>query len=65
MVSEKGKGKDIMSDKDYEKILNDIYGNINICGYEWPAGYVFKEIDPIAFEIGKGEYESEVENEIK
>lgn len=54
-----------MSDKDYEKILNDIYGNINICGYEWPAGYVFKEIDPIAFEIGKGEYESEVENEIK
>lgn len=38
---------------DYEDtlddVLNDIYGEIEICGYTYNSAYALKELDPIAY----------------
>ncbi len=39
-------------EEDFIESLNDIYGMINICGYEYEAGRILREIDPIAFQCG-------------
>jgi len=41
----------------YEDTLNDIYGDVSICGQERPSGTVLKEIDPIAFNCGMSDNE--------
>lgn len=34
---------------EFEQILNDIYPEVDIAGYTYPAGYALRQIDPIAF----------------
>lgn len=36
----------------YEDWLTDCYGSISVCGYEYDAGSVFRELDPTAFRCG-------------
>lgn len=48
-----------VDDEEYEEFLNELYGDIDVCGLPYPAGHVLHEIDPIAFRCGKVEYESE------
>ena len=33
----------------FEEMLNEIYGEVEICGYSYSAGYALKELDPIAY----------------
>jgi hypothetical protein len=59
LVREHGKQLDDTDDA-YEEMLDEIYGDrngtINICGMQYSPGRALKEIDPVAFRIGKSEY---------
>lgn len=47
-----------MSDDEYQEFLTEIYGQVDVCGYKYNAGYVLKELDPTAFRCGKSDEES-------
>ena len=34
----------------YDDFLDEIYGQVNIAGYEYSTAYALKEIDPVAYE---------------
>ena len=36
----------------YHEMINEVYGELNICGYTYETARVFKEIDPIAYRCG-------------
>lgn len=46
-----------MTDEQYEEALNEMYGEVSICGMTFNAGHALKELDPIAFNCGKADYE--------
>jgi len=41
-----------IEDDEYEEMLNELYGTVTVCGMEYDAGTVLKEVDPIAFRCG-------------
>jgi len=44
----------------YESELNEIYGDVSVCGYDRPSGAVLREVDPIAFRCGLSDNEDRV-----
>ena len=42
----------------YQDMLDDVYGDIDICGYEYPASAVLQDVDPIAYRCGFADYTS-------
>lgn len=40
----------------YRDSLNDCYGTVSICGYEYEAGRALEDIDPVAFRCGFSDY---------
>ena len=38
-----------IDEKEFEDQLNEIYGEVEICGMKFDSGYVLKELDPTAF----------------
>lgn len=55
---------DIGTDE-YIDILNDIYGDVTICGYTYGHGNALQAIDPVAFRCGLGDYESEIQAQLE
>lgn len=49
----------------YQDMLNDAYGEVNICGMLYGAGDALEALDPIAFRCGLGDYESEIQSELE
>ena len=49
-----------ISEREFENYLDDIYGDVDICGMKYSAGRALKELDPIAFNCAKSDYESEL-----
>jgi hypothetical protein len=47
----------------YNEMLDDVYGTVNIAGYEYDTSKALKEIDPIAYRVGMNDYESQLEQE--
>jgi len=47
----------------FEEYLDEIYGNVSICGYEYPAGQALREVDPIAFRVCFADEECDCEDE--
>ena len=47
----------------YEENLNEIYGNILVCGFSHPSGTLLKEIDPTAFRVGMADEECTCEED--
>ena len=43
------------SEDDYEELLNEIEPTVKIGNLEYEPGRVLKEVDPIAFDIGRSE----------
>ena len=41
-----------LDDDTFEEQLNEVYGNVDICGYSFPAGQALRELDPTAFDCG-------------
>lgn len=48
-----------MDEKDYEDYLNEVYGDVDICGLFYPAGSALRDVDPAAFDIGYADWEAE------
>ena len=46
------------SDDEYDEMLDDVYGDVEICGMNYSSSQALKELDPIAYRCGKGDYES-------
>lgn len=49
--------KKVLDDKEFIDILNDIYPDVNICGFEMCQGNILYECDNIAFREAKNNYE--------
>lgn len=49
-----------LTERDHEQIfselLDDIYGEVSICGLSYSAAYAFRECDPVAFQCGLHDY---------
>lgn len=43
------------TDDEWIEYLDEIYPEVNVCGYYYSSGYLLKLIDPIAFDIGKSD----------
>ena len=41
-----------ITEEEYEDYVTEVYGDIDVCGYSYPAGQVLREIDPTAFRCG-------------
>ncbi len=44
----------------YDDMLDELFPMTNISGVDYPYSYVLKGIDPIAYEVGMSDYESEL-----
>lgn len=47
-------------ENDYKEYLNEVYGDIDVCGLQYPAGQVLYEFDPVAFDVGFANWLSEL-----
>lgn len=47
----------------YDNMLNDVYGTVNIAGYEYDTSQALKLIDEIAYNVGMSDYESSIEED--
>jgi hypothetical protein len=39
------------TDREFENLLNEREGDVDICGMKYPAGTALREIDPTAFDV--------------
>lgn len=46
-------------DEIYAELLDEIYGEVSICGLTYSAGYALRECDPVAFRCGLHDYLAE------
>lgn len=42
----------------YDEMLDEIYGEIEICGIEYSASVALYRVDEIAYRVGMNDYES-------
>lgn len=54
-----------ISKDEYMEMLDDVYGDVTICGMTYSAGTALEALDPVAFRIGLGDYESEIQAELE
>lgn len=40
----------------YDDTLDDVYGDVSIAGMTYSTSYALKEIDPIAYRVGKSDW---------
>ncbi len=43
---------------EYETMLDECYGDIEICGHTYSASHALKMVDPTAYDCGKSDYDS-------
>ena len=48
-------------EEQYVDTLDDVFGVVNIAGYEYATSHALKRVDPIAFRCGFSDYLSEFE----
>jgi vacuolar-type H+-ATPase subunit D/Vma8 len=51
-----------VSDDTYSDFLDEIYGEIDICGYKYYASYALQKLDPIAYDCGFSDYCDSLDN---
>ena len=52
---------DYIDESDYDEMLDDCYGEIEICGMSYLASYALKEVDPTAYRCGYNDYVNSIE----
>lgn len=58
-------GEVSLSNSEYIDYLDEIYGDVEVCGYTYGAGSLLESQDPVAFRCGKSDYESEIQSELE
>ena len=51
-----------VSDDTYADFLDDIYGQVDICGYKYYASYALSQLDEIAYDCGFSDYCNSLQN---
>lgn len=46
------------SDDEYDQMLDDVYGDVEICGMTYSSSRALKLLDPVAYSCGKADFES-------
>lgn len=46
-------------ESEYQEWLDEIYDEIDVCGYKYPASKVLEDVDPTAYRCGLSDWESE------
>ncbi len=46
----------INAEDEFEEMLNECYDTVKVGCCQWEAGYVMKELDPVAFRCGVSDY---------
>ena len=47
----------------YDCMLDECYGEIDICGIKYSASIALERVDPTAYRVGMSDYESSLEEE--
>ena len=47
-----------VGEAEYDNMLDDCYGEIEVCGLKYWASTLLKRVDPIAYRCGLSDYES-------
>ncbi|AXF53038.1 MAG: hypothetical protein [Caudoviricetes sp.] len=58
-------GEVSVSDSEYVDYLDEIYGDVVVCGQTFGSGGLLQDADPVAFRCGKGEYEQQLDSELE
>lgn len=58
-------GEVSMTDDEYSDMLDELYGEVEICGMSYSAGTALQLIDPVAFRCGKSDQESYLQSELE
>lgn len=54
-----------LTESEYVDHLNEIYGDVTVCGQTFSQGDLLQDADPVAFRCGKSDYESEIQSELE
>ena len=54
---------DRCDESDYADMLDDVYGEVEICGLAYSASHALKMVDPVAFHVGFSDWASCRDNE--
>ena len=46
----------VNAEDEFEEMLNECYDTVKVGCCQWEAGYVMKELDPVAFRCGVSDY---------
>lgn len=58
-------GEVTLSESEYVEILNEIYGEVSVCGNMYGSGSILQDQDPVAFRCGKSDHESHIQTELE
>lgn len=47
------------TDDEYDEMLDDVYGDVEICGMNYSSIQALKLLDPVAYRCAKNDYESD------
>jgi len=48
---------DYIDEDEYDNMLDDCFGDVNICGIDYSASQAFKSVDEIAYDCGFSDYQ--------
>ena len=48
--------KPVDTEELYNDMLNECYGRVKICGYEYLPSFALSEVDPLAYNCGMNDY---------
>ena len=51
------------TDDEYEQMLDDVYGDVEICGMNYSSSQALKLLDPVAYRCAKNDFESDYDLE--
>lgn len=52
-----------LSDEEFIDILDDIYGDVKICGMSYSSGRALLKLDQIAFNCARADYETTLDDQ--
>jgi hypothetical protein len=58
-------GEISMTNSEYIELLDEIYGDVQVCGMTFSSGSLLEDADPTAFRCGKGDHESQIQSELE
>lgn len=58
-------GEISLTNDEYVDYLNEIYGDVDVCGNSYGAGSLLEDADPVAFRCGKSDHESQIQSELE